>query len=88
MKKAFLLNPASHKIKDIHTDKDTSIVIHSIKNKNDEWSKNTLVKLQKLIDGHGQRDIRKYRGFTLDDMVIIKRNWPTILKSLASQISK
>lgn len=63
----------------IYDSKEAFIMVHSIKQLDGTMSRNTLVKAERKADGKAI-----YRGLTLDDLVIVKKNWGKILKAMAT----
>lgn len=88
MGKDINLDSPLHDIKAvIHEGKDFIIVVRSIQYKEGPWSRNTLVKIQLKPEKDGNRTGRQ-RGFNLDDMLILKKNWGRILKELTNSNGK
>lgn len=81
-KKNIKLDSPSHIVKAIIHQTPTEIIVVRILKKNDgTWTRNSLVKMEINKNKNGER-IGKHRGLNLDDMAILKKNWPKILVAM------
>lgn len=77
----FYIENTNHEFSVIHENNGFKIIVHRIKFKN-KWTRKTLVKIQS--ENKKGREIYTFRGFNLDDLLILKKNWGKILKKLTS----
>jgi len=64
----------------IHETENQIILIRSIKKENGPPSRNTLIKAE--VKPNSKVKNYFYRGFNIDDMLVIKKNWSKIIAGL------
>lgn len=75
----FYVDSPFHESVTIHEKDAFKILVHRVKFKK-KWTRKTLVKIETRIKNG--RGIYTFRGFNMDDLLIIKRNWSEILKAM------